>query len=171
MSYSLWPHGPVTYQAPLSMGFSRQEYWSGLPLPSPGDLPDPGTEPGSPALQADSLPSEISEKSQWVNNNDSLCSFQTRTDVHPILPFCSVSISEIDQSCLTLCDPTDCSPSGSPIHGIFQARILEWVAISFSRASSWPRDRTLVSRTAGRHFYRLSHQGSPLWIYAVLSLK
>ena len=41
-------------QAPLSMGFSRQEYWSGLPFPSPGDLPDPGTDPGSPALQADS---------------------------------------------------------------------------------------------------------------------
>ena len=40
------------------MGFSRQEYWSGLPFPSPGDLPDPGIEPGSPALQADALPSE-----------------------------------------------------------------------------------------------------------------
>ena len=49
-------------QAPLSMGFSKQEYWSGLPFPSPGDLPDPGTEPGSPALQADSLPSEPPEK-------------------------------------------------------------------------------------------------------------
>ena len=45
-------------QAPLSMGFSRQEYWSGLPSPSPGDLPDPGMEPGSPTLQADYLPSE-----------------------------------------------------------------------------------------------------------------
>ena len=46
----------VVHQAPLSMGFSRQEHWSGLPLPSPGDLPDPGREPGSPALLADSLP-------------------------------------------------------------------------------------------------------------------
>ena len=45
-------------QAPLSMGFSRQEYWSGLPFPSPGDLPDPGIEPRSPALQADALPPE-----------------------------------------------------------------------------------------------------------------
>ena len=45
----------VTHQAPLSMGFSRQEYWSGLPCPSPGDLPNPGIEPGSLALQADSL--------------------------------------------------------------------------------------------------------------------
>ena len=48
----------VAHQAPLSMGFSRQEYWSGLPFPSLGDLPDPGIEPGSPALQADALPSE-----------------------------------------------------------------------------------------------------------------
>ena len=45
-------------QAPLSMGFSRQEYWSGLPCPPPGDHPDPGIEPGSAASQADSLPSE-----------------------------------------------------------------------------------------------------------------
>ena len=48
----------VARQAPLSMEFSRQEYWSGLPFPSPGDLPDPGIKPGCPALQADSLPSE-----------------------------------------------------------------------------------------------------------------
>ena len=47
-----------TPQAPLSMGFSRQEHWSGLPCPSLGDLPEPGVEPRSPALQADSLPSE-----------------------------------------------------------------------------------------------------------------
>ena len=49
---------PMAYQAPPSMEFSRQEYWSGLPFPSPGDLPDPGIEPGSPALQADALPSK-----------------------------------------------------------------------------------------------------------------
>ena len=48
----------VTYQAPLSMEFSRQEHWSGLPFPSAGDPPNPGIEPGSPALQADALPSE-----------------------------------------------------------------------------------------------------------------
>ena len=48
----------VARQAPLSMGFSKQEYWSGLPFPSPGDLPNPGIEPGSPALQADALSSE-----------------------------------------------------------------------------------------------------------------
>ena len=48
----------IAYQSPLSMAFSRQEYWSGFPFLSPGDLPDPGIEPGSPSLQPDSLPSE-----------------------------------------------------------------------------------------------------------------
>ena len=48
----------VAYQAPPSMGLSRQQCWSGLPFPSPGDLPDPGIKPGSPTLQADALPSE-----------------------------------------------------------------------------------------------------------------
>ena len=52
---------------------------------------------------------------------------------------------EVAQSCRTLCDPMDCSPLGSSVHGIFQARILEWVAISFSRGSSRPRDWTQVS--------------------------
>ena len=49
----------IACQAPLPMGFSRQEYWGGLPFPSPGDLPDPGIEPGSLALQAGSLPTEL----------------------------------------------------------------------------------------------------------------
>ena len=48
----------ITYEASPSMGFSRQEYWSGLPFPSPGDLPNPGIEPGSPTLEADTLTSE-----------------------------------------------------------------------------------------------------------------
>ena len=56
---TLWT---VAHQAPLSMGFSRQEYWSGLPFPSPGDLPDPGIEPGSPTLEADALTSEPPRK-------------------------------------------------------------------------------------------------------------
>ena len=60
--------------------------------------------------------------------------------------------SEVSQSCLTLCNPMDCSPPGSSVHGIFQARILEWVAISFSRGSSQPRDQTQVSHIAGRCF-------------------
>ena len=61
MSNSLWPHGLVRH-APLSIGFPRQEYWSGLPFPSPRDLPDPRIEPMSPALQADST--------NWITRED-----------------------------------------------------------------------------------------------------
>ena len=63
-----------------------------------------------------------------------------------------ISISEVAQSCPTLCNPVDCSPPGSSVHGILQARILEWVAISFSRGSSRPRDWTQVSCIAGSRF-------------------
>ena len=56
----------VAYQAPPSMGFSRQECWSGLPFPSPGDLPNPGIKPRSPALQADTLPSEPLGKPTYI---------------------------------------------------------------------------------------------------------
>ena len=56
---TLWT---VTHQAPLSLGFSRQEYWSGSPIPSAGDLPGPGVNPGSSALQVDSLPAELPNK-------------------------------------------------------------------------------------------------------------
>ena len=58
MSDSFASPWPVAHQAPLSIGFPKQEYWSGLPFPSPGDLPDPGIETMSLALQADSLPAE-----------------------------------------------------------------------------------------------------------------
>ena len=57
----------IAHQAPPSMEFSRQEYWSGMPFPSPGDLPNLGIEPGSPALQADALPSELPGKYQIQN--------------------------------------------------------------------------------------------------------
>ena len=69
----------VAYQAPPSMGFSRQEYWSGLPFRSPGDLPNPGIEPRSPALQADTLTSEPPGK--WnANQNYNEKRFYTRED-------------------------------------------------------------------------------------------
>jgi len=60
--------------------------------------------------------------------------------------------SEVAQLCLTLCDPMDCSLPDSSINGIFKARILVWIAISFSRRSSQPRDWTWVSHIVGRHF-------------------
>ena len=74
--------------------------------------------------------------------------------IHVLLD-CACMNAKSLQSCLTLCDPMDCSPSGSSVHGILQARILEWVAISYSRGSSWPRDWTQVSCgscTAGGFF-------------------
>ena len=80
----------------------------------------------------------MGEMETWTND----CKWGTKQE----------SESEVTQSCLTLCDPMDCSLPGSSIHGIFQTRVLEWVAISFSRESSQPRDRTRVSRTAGRRF-------------------
>ena len=66
----------------------------------------------------------------------------------------------VAQSCPTLCNPLDCSPPSSSVHGILQARILEWVAIPFSRGSSWPRNGTQVSHIAGRFFTIWAHQGS-----------
>ena len=104
------------------MEFSRQEYQSGLPFPSPGDLPDPGIEPRSPALQADSLSSKPPESEVKVKVN-------------------------VSQLCLTFCNPVDYA-----VHGILQARILEWVAFPFSRGSSQPEDQTQVFRIAGRFF-------------------
>ena len=105
----------VAYQGPLSMGFPRQEYCSGLPFPSPGDLPNPLIEPESPTLKADALPSEPPGK--------------------PITS--TAAAAKSPQSCPTLCDPIDGSPPGSPIPGILQARTPEWVAISFSNARKW----------------------------------
>ena len=117
---TLWT---VARQAPLSMGLSRQEYWSGLPCPPPGDLPNPGIKPGSPALQMDSLPAELPGKPCVTKSAKSL------------------------QSCPTLCDPMD-----HPAFGILEARVLEWVAFPFSRGSSQPRDKTQVSCIAGIFF-------------------
>ena len=73
--------------------------------------------------------------------------------------------NEVAQSCPTLCDPMDCSLPGSSVHGIFQARVLEWVAISFSRGSSQPRDQTWVSRIAGRSFTIWATREAPLYVY------
>ena len=107
----------VAHQTPLSMGFPRQEYWISLPFPSPGDSSDPWIEPMSPA-SANGF-------------------FTTKP---PGIPIYRYAASWLLQSCPALCNPMDCSPPGSSVHGIFQARILECVAISFSRRSSQPRD-------------------------------
>ena len=78
----------------------------------------------------------------------------------PRLPQGARAVQKVCQSCRTLCDPMDCSPPGSSVHGILQARMLEWVAILLSRGSYRPRDRTWFSCISGRFFYRLSHQGN-----------
>ena len=88
---------------------------------------------------------ESSPAPQFKSINSSVFSFlysPTLTSIH----------SELTQSCPTLCDPMDCSLPGSSVHGIFQAIVLEWIAISFSRGSSRPRDLTRVSRIVDRRF-------------------
>ena len=121
----------AAHQAPLSMGFSRQKYWSGVPLPSPTkqhacsvtqscqtfcdpmDCSPPGFSLHG-ILQARIL--------EWVAMPSSR--YQAT----------AAAAAKLLQSCPTLCDPIDGSPSGSPVSGILQARTLEWVAISVSNA-------------------------------------
>ena len=120
---------PVDCSPPGSSvhGFPRQEYRSGLPFPSPGELPDPRIEPVSSALAGGFLTTEPPGKPQ--------CMY--------------VKVKSLSRVRL-FCDPVDCRPPDSSVHGILQARILEWVAIAFSRGSSQPRDQTQVSHVAGR---------------------
>ena len=87
---------------------------------------------------------------EWVAISSSRGSSQLRASTWEAHIYCGGGL--VAKSCLTLCDTMDCSPPGSSIHGILQARILEWVAIPFSRRSSRPRDQTQVSRIAGRRF-------------------
>ena len=77
--------------------------------------------------------------------------------------------SEVAQS-RPICDPVDCSPSGFSVHRILQARILEWVAISSSRGSSQPWDQTWVSCIDRWILYRLTHLGSPVYMYNWITL-
>ena len=127
----------VAYQASPSMGFSRQEYWSGVPLPSPGDLPDPGIEPWSSALEADALTSEPPGKPKVTLT--AVKNFKMHSGSNKAGYFCCCHCL-VTKLCPTLCDSMDNSPQVSSVRGIFQARILEWVAIPFSRGSSQPRD-------------------------------
>ena len=85
-----------------------------------------------------------------------------------ILPILLVKVKS--QLCLTLHDPIHCSLPGSSVHGIFQARVLEWIVFSFSRGSSQPRARTWVLLHCRQTLYHLSHQGSPLPILLVMTI-
>ena len=104
----------AAHQAPLFLEFSRQVYWSGLPFPSPRDLPDPGIKPRSPELQAESLLTELRWK-PW------LCVYSINVIFFHFPMGCVYLCAQL---CLILCDLMDCSPSGSSVHGIIQARIL-----------------------------------------------
>ena len=144
----------VGCQAPLSMTFSRQKYWSGFPFPSPRDLPDPGIETRSPAFQAGSLPSETVLKGlSWTHQSQGQC-----IEEHPVGDFNTLRYSingssrqKSDKKTLILwnllsrvwlCNPMNCSLPVSYVHGILQARILLWVAYPFSSGSSQPRHQT-----------------------------
>ena len=101
----------ITLQASLFMEFFRQEYWSGLPFLTPGDLPDPGIELES---CVSCIGRQVLLPLSHLEN--------------PLILYCVL----VTQSCPTLCDPMDCSPPGSSLPGILQARIPEWVAMPFS---------------------------------------
>ena len=146
------------------MNCSRPGYWSGQLIHSPWNLPNPGIGTESPALQADSLPTELSGKPllEWRSSKTSVIqvsqvdiSFHMEDNFsrgrvvllptfHKEIPFIlhSSKVKKrkilVDQLCLTLCDPMDCSPPRSSVHRILQARILEWVAILSSSRGSNP---------------------------------
>ena len=107
----------VACQASLQVGFPSWEYRSGLPFPSPRDLPDPGNTPESFALAG---------RFFTIFANEEVLVFTA-----------AAAAAKSVQSCLTLCDPIDGHPPGSPVPGILQARTLEWAAISFSNAWKW----------------------------------
>ena len=93
----------------------------------------------------------------------SLCPLSTVADSLWALDVCLIlCCCVLAQSCLTLCDPMDCSPPGSSLHGILQARLLQWVAMPFFRGSSRPWDQTRVSCIGRRVLYHLSHHFLPL---------
>ena len=150
------------------MGLPRQEYCSGLPFPSVGIFPRdwedwgllqcrqillPPEPPGKPITQ-NILAFTFVYKTKWVHMNEGY--FQNiffhvtkeKSNTCNLL-FINTMKVEVSQSCLTLCNPMDCSPPGYSVRGILQSRILEWVTVSFSRGSSQPRDWSQVCRTAG----------------------
>ena len=140
----------AAYQAPPLMGFSRQEYWSGVPLPSPNPCAVRGItqggfqHPWSRGLTGPAAGAATPDGAAGASGARA----RERESAGP-------------QSCPALCHPTDCSPPGSSAHGILQARVLERVAIAFSRGSSRPRNQTWVSCIVGRFFTSLATRETP----------
>ena len=143
MSDSLLPYGLAGSQVSLSMVFSSQEYWSGLPFPPPGDLPDPRIKP-SPLRSPVSAGRFFKACTTWearvyiyiyvciyVCMYMCVCVCVCVCILFQFMYICML----VAQSCLTLCDSMDCSQPRSSVHGILQARMLEWAASPFSRGS------------------------------------
>ena len=110
----------VACQAPLSMGFSRQEYWGGQPFPFPGDLPNPGIEPRSPALPAYSLPAELPEKPLSLNDlwylNEGEVGLLKNNEYHTSILALNIGSVQFSRSVVSDCDPMKCSTPGLPVH-------------------------------------------------------
>ena len=147
------------------MGFSRQEYSSGLPFPSTGDFPNPGTEPRSPILQVDSLPSEPPGKPRGLLSQPQI-----------ILAFPSGAFSSGPASFPFVTLRHSYGHQHFCHAPIFQAIVLEWIAISFSRGFSQPRDWTQVYRIVDRRFTiwatrEWNVQPEKVWGYDLVSIQ
>ena len=132
-------------------GILQEEYWSGLPCPPTGDLPNPGTEPQCLALQADPLPLEPD------GTTFPLTSWHQRSQWELLLLFITVCA----QSCPTLCDPVDCSPPGSSVHGRYSKQEY-WRGLPFPFPGTLPDPgiEPMSLALAGGFFCHLNHQGS-----------
>ena len=141
----------AAYQAPLSMGFSRQEYWSGVPLPSPtqplrlrsasdskckGILWQQGYPHGLKEVFSEDLTTSFhnSPTSRLARSDTRGVTVSEMKSAKGMAKMIGAAAAKSLQSCPTLCDPIYGSPPGFPVPGILQARTLEWVAISFSNA-------------------------------------
>ena len=137
------------------MGFSRQEYWSGLPFPSPGDLPDPGMEPRSPALQEDALTSEPpgkpyeillshKKKHNWVSSNEV---YEPRTyytewrksERERQISYINTYIQNLERWYWRIYLQGSNGETVHTVHGVLKARILKWFAIPFSSGPHFAR--------------------------------
>ena len=135
----------VAHQPLLSTGFSRQEYWSGLPCHSPGDLPNPGIEPTSlmsPALAGRFFTTSATGKCTHLHTHKHT-HISTNTHI-PAQTSIYIHVCMLSRVCF-IATPWTTAHQAPVSRDFFQARILECVAIFFSRGSSWPRDGTHIS--------------------------
>ena len=148
----------VAHQAPLSMGFSRREYWVGCLAHLQGIFPTQGSnlrllhllhwQAGSLPLAPPGKPLTVISECYYVATYRAVYMGLWFFSIYstPLLSLIKITKVLVAQLCATLCNPMDCSLPSSSVHGILQARILEWVAILFSRGSSWPRDGAWVNK-------------------------